>query len=302
MTAIGIEPSPLPAPGPATDAAAGYEITRRTRRPWGLWLGTTWVGVVLLLAVLASLLPLPDPTVNTGSSRILPFTDWTLSHVLGTDANGRSVLSRLIFGARASLAVSFASVVVGVLVGGAIGMIAGYLRGPVDSVIGLLTDGALAFPGLIVLLAFAATIGPGISTLIIGLTFIAIPQFVRISRANTIRFADREFVHAAELVGAKRSRIMFKELLPNVVPSLLAYAVIVLATLIVAESSLSYLGVGIRPPAPSWGRMIADGQRELHRHAALALVPALTLLITVYALNLIGDWARSKFDVGDSRL
>lgn len=275
---------------------------KRVRRRWGVYCAVGWVLLIIVLAIVANLLPISDPTVQVAQPRLHPFVQWTPDTILGTDRNGRSILSRLIFGARASLTVSVLSVILGFFIGGAIGLIAGYVRGATDKGIGIVTDAALAFPALIAMLALAATMGPGIPTLIVGLTFVAVPQMVRIARANTIRFGGREFVQAAELMGASRFRILVRELLPNVVPTLFGYSVIVMATLIVTEAALSYLGVGIRPPAPSWGSMIADGQGELSRHPHQVLIPALTLLITVYSLNVIGDWARSKFDVGESRL
>jgi peptide/nickel transport system permease protein len=288
--------------GSAVTAAVAPPAKPRRPRRVGLWIGLSWVGLVLLLAIFADLLPIADPNVNIGRSRMHPFDSFQLNEILGTDANGRSVLSRLIFGARTSLLVSTASVLFGLVIGGAIGLVAGYLRGLMDRVVGLLTDTLLAFPGLIILLALAATMGPGIRTLVIGLTLVAVPQFARVGRANAIRSANREFVQAARLMGAKPRRVLSREILPNIVPPLLAYAVVVIATLIVAEASLSYLGVGIRPPAPSWGGMISDGQDELRRNPQLVLIPSAVLFITVYAFNLIGDWARSKFDIGDSKL
>ncbi|WP_236795509.1 ABC transporter permease [Amycolatopsis sp. GM8] len=260
------------------------------------------MGLVLLLAIFANLLPLADPGVRVGAARLMPFHGHSADFWLGTDTYGRSVLARLVYGARASLLVATVSTVLGCVVGGILGLVAGYFRGPFDVVMGFLTDTLLAFPGLIMLLALAAAIGPGEKTLIIGLTLIAIPLVARVSRANTIRFASREFVETAQVLGARPGRVLYRELAPNVLPPVLGYSVIVMATLIVAEAALSFLGVGIRPPTPSWGVMIADGQFELYDNPQLVVIPALVLFITVYMLNNIGEWIRGHFDISESKI
>lgn len=272
-------------------------IVRRRRRPRLLvMVAFGWITLLVLAALLAPVLPLADPTVGVGDSRIPPFQMW--SEPLGTDGLGRSVLSRIVFGARASLAVGMLAVAMGLLVGGLLGLMAGYFRKQLDAIIGVLTDAILAFPGLILLLSIGAILGSGLRTVIIGLASLSLPVFVRVTRANTLRFSDREFVQASRLTGASSRRVIVRELLPNVVPPILAYAVVLMATLITAEAAISYLGVGITPPTPSWGGMIADGQFELSRHPFLVFVPATVLALTIFAFSAIGDWGRSLLDVG----
>ena len=170
----------------------------------------------------------------------------------------------------------------------------GYFRGKTDGFIGLLTDSLLAFPALILLLAVVSALDPTVTTISLVLALLTIPAYVRLARANTLVFAQREFVLAARSVGASHWRIIFRELAPNVVRPLLAYGSIIIAVLIVAEASLSYLGVGIQPPTPTWGNMISSGQTELETTPHLIFVPGIGMFLTVLALNRVGDWARAK--------
>lgn len=260
-----------------------------------------WLVVLLLSAVFAETLPLAAPDQDLGIGvRVAPFEQWP--EFLGTDSLGRSVLARIVFGARASLEISVFAVATGFVIGGALGLVAGYARGVTDTVVGTLNDALLAFPGLVFLLSLAAVMGRGVNVLVLGLAFISVPVFLRIARANAIRFASREFVHAARLSGARLPRVLAKELLPNVLPPMVAYAVIVMATLIVLESSLSYLGLGVPPPVPSWGGMIADGQSDLRTSPALVFVPAAVLFLTVLAFNALGDWVQTRMDVVGSKV
>ena len=260
-----------------------------------------WVLAFLFAAISADILPIASPDVDAGIGvRLPPFQNWP--EFLGTDSLGRSTLSRVILGSRTSLAIGVLAVLVGMVVGGLLGLLAGYKRAWIDNLIGTFTDAMLAFPALIFLMALAAVLGRGVGMVIIGLGAVAIPSFLRVARANAIRFSTREFVHAARLSGASVGRILMREILPNIVPPMMAYAVIVMAGLIVAESSLSFLGLGVAPPTPSWGGMIADGRYELRAAPALVFVPAAVLFFTVLSFNVLGDAARRRLDVSNSRL
>jgi peptide/nickel transport system permease protein len=299
-TEAGTTVAELP-PSPARPAWSGPPpaATRRRRR-FAHWIGLGWIGLVVLLAILAGLLPLADPSVDVGAGTIPPFSHWP--EFLGTDRLGRSQLSRTIYGARVSLAVGTASALVGMFVGGAIGVLAGFLQRRFDAAVGILTDAFLAFPALILLIAISAVLTPSISSLVIGLSLVSLPSFVRLTRANTLRFVNREFVLSARAVGARPSRIVLRELVPNVIAPVAAYLPLVTATLIIAESSLSFLGLGILPPTPSWGTMIADGQAYLRNEPFLVFMPAAMLFITVLAINAVGEWLRSRFDSRHSKL
>lgn len=276
--------------------------TPRRRRSFPVFaaLAFGWVGLLCLLALTVQWLPIAEPQASVAEPRLAPFTDW--AHPLGADAQGRDELSRLLYGARSSIGISFLAMAIGLVAGTAVGVLAGYLRGKFDAVVGIFTDAGLAFPGLVLIVGVAAVMGPGTQTLIVGLGAVSFPVFVRVARANTLRFSAREFVHAAHLTGARTIRIIVRELLPNVIPPVLAYAIILMATLITAEASLSFLGLGLQPPTPSWGNMIAEGQYELARYPHLVFVPATVLALTVFSLNVIGDRIIRRLNAGDSKI
>ena len=267
----------------------------RSTRSVVVYLCYAWLILVIAGAVLANLLPLASYATPVGIPRQSP--QWgSLDFLLGTDTLGRSILSRCIYGARVSLVVGAVAGVVGAVIGTTLGMLAGYLGRRVDTVIRLLSDAMLAFPPLILLLALSSILTPSVHTLLIGLTLLVIPSFIRLARANTLRWSAREFVLAARNMGAGRRRILVREIMPNVVPTLAAYLPIVLAALIVAEGSLSFLGMGIPPPQPSWGGMIADGKDAVADFPHLVFIPSLCIFFTVYALNQVGDHLRHRFD------
>lgn len=275
-----VSPPPAPAARPAW-----------TRAPILAWTFAAWGVLVIVLAVLAPVLPLAAPD--------LP--DYTAvsqapggAHLLGTDEYGRDILSRLIWGAQASLQVGFVSVVLGLTVGLVLGMLAGYYRGWVDTVISLVVDVVLAFPALIFIIVLVAIRGPSKEILVIGLGVVMVPTFTRLARANTLVWSKREFVAAATVLGSRRSRTLFREVFPNVLPGLLAYAFTVVAVVMVAEGSLSFLGFGIQPPEASWGTMIAGGRGSLYNAPWIVGFPALALLLTVLSFNFFGDYLRGR--------
>ncbi|GAA3138238.1 ABC transporter permease [Rhodococcus sp. (in: high G+C Gram-positive bacteria)] len=267
----------------------------KKKRSIVVWACYFWLGAVILLAVFANLLPIAEYSVPVGGSRVPP--QWgSLDLLLGTDSYGRSILSRCIHGARVSLVVGVVAGLTGLAIGASLGMLAGYFRGRTDWCLSLVADAMLAFPPLILLLALASILTPSVATILIGLTLVTIPSFLRLARATTISWSSREFVRAAKNLGAGSSRILFKEILPNIVPSMGAFFPIVIAALIVAEGSLSFLGMGIPSPQPSWGGMISDGKSAIATAPHMVFVPAAVIFFTVFALNQIGDHLRSRFD------
>ncbi len=268
------------------------------------WLSAGWLVLVVLLAVFADLLPLAearDPSLTlTQPSRERP--DLFSSHPLGTDSQALDILGGVIYGARVSLQVSLIAVTVGTVIGGLIGVTSGYFRGKLDGGVGILTDTLLAFPPLIFLLAVVTAFEPGVITISLALALLGIPTYTRLARANTLAFAQREFVLAARALGAKPGRIILRELVPNVVRPLLSYSFIIVAVLIVAEASLSFLGVGIQRPTPTWGNMIAAGQGQLETTPHVVFVPGAVMFITVFCLNRVGDKARAAWDPKQSAL
>lgn len=293
MTEIIQQRAPVEAPparAAAAPAAPDVKPVRRRRRDIGAAFGLVWIALVVLAAITADWLPLRDPSEVTNAFSAPPSGDY----LLGTDAIGRDVLSRIVHGARISMAVAIGATSIALVIGVSLGMLAGYFRGAVDSVISLFVNFMLAFPPLIFLIALVTALQPGLVTLVVALALLGVPNFARVARANTIAFADREFVTAAKALGARPLRILTRELLVNVMLPVMSLALVVMATLVVAEGSLSFLGVGIPPPAPSWGGMLAAGRESLSEHPLLVLIPALFFFLTVFAFNRLGDWARGR--------
>lgn len=297
MTTTELDPGTVSVT-PAASVTNG-PARRQRQLPRSAVVSLIWLGLIIVGAIAADVLPIADPNANITPTTTPPLRHWP--EFLGTDQLGRSVLSRLVFGARVSLAVGLASAGLGLVIGVLIGMLAG-VRPRIDHVVGLLTDSVLAFPGIILLLALSAAMGPGFKPLIIGLTAFSIPPFVRLSRANTLVIRHREFVEAARLLGANTPRILFREILPSVIRPVLAYAVVVLAALMVAEASVSFLGLGVVAPTSSWGKMISDGQPQLQHHRELVFVPATVLFLTVYSVGVLGRWLRAKTSPGTAKI
>lgn len=261
-----------------------------------VWFSYSWIVLIVLLAIFAPFLPIPRYDEVAGPSRQAPSFSGPFELWLGTDAVGRSLMSRLIYGAQISLVVGTCAAAIGVTAGITLGLIAGYFRGAADWVITLIADVVLSFPVLVLLLAITAIFSPSIWVLLIGLAVSSVPTFTRLTRANTMAWASRDFVRAAQNMGASNTRVLVREILPNVIPSIAAYLPLVIAALIVAEGSLSFLGLGVPPPTPSWGGMINAGAAVLRSQPYMVFVPAAVLFLTVFALNQAGEHLRQKFD------
>ena len=291
----GVVSSPVDVP-PVGDEEF-EEAPRRSKRKFGVvfWISAVWIAIVVLAALTADILPIPSPSDARFELTNEPPGAEAL---LGTDDIGRDILSRIIYGGRVSLTVGLLAIALGLTVGTAFGLLSGYFRGRVDSAVTVLTDSMLAFPPLVLILALTAALGQSQRNLTIGIGIITIPVFIRLSRANTMVFAQREFVTAAKAMGAKDGRIMFREVLPNVMLPIAAFMFLAMAVVIVAEGSLSFLGLGVPSPTPSWGGMIARGRGELESAPHVALIPSLVMFQTVVSFNFIGDTLRSRLDVG----
>lgn len=268
------------------------------------YLSVSWLVLVLVAAVLADWLPLSEhqDTSKTLATPIKLRPDAFSAHPLGTDNQGLDILGGVVSGARVSITVAIGAALIGILLGGAIGMVAGYFRGRIDSVVGFFVDSTLAFPPIIMLLALATILEPSIRNMTLVLAVLSIPMFVRISRANTMTFAQREFVLASRVLGVKDRWILVRDIFPNVLIPLVSYAFIVVGALIVAEASLSFLGLGIPRPQPTWGNMIAAGQTEISKDPFLVVVPGVVLFLTVFSLNRVGEWIQRKWDPRGGRL
>ncbi|ORL85031.1 ABC transporter permease [Prescottella equi] len=260
-------------------------------------LSCAWLTVLIVAAIAAPLLPLAEheDTTKTLSAKSYVSPSLFSSHPLGTNNFGLDMLARSIYGARSSLIVAVAAVAIGILVGGAIGILAGYFGGWVDRVVGILTNSLLAVPALILLIALASVLQPNLRNVSFALAVLAIPSMVRIARANTLVFSQREFVLAARAMGATRWRVMLREIAPNVALPLLSLGMVMISVMIVAEASLSFLGLGIQPPSPTWGNMISEGQGNVfEQHPYIVLVPGVFLFLTVFSFNMVGEKAQKK--------
>lgn len=268
---------------------------RRSGFGIGVWIAIGWLVLVFALAASADWLPLADPTAMDLIGRL---ATPSAAHLLGTDAFGRDILARAIFGARASLTIGLGAALGGVLVGGALGLMAGYFRGWIERVTVASMDVLFAFPPLVLALAIAAYLGKSLVNLTAIFALLTVPASMRVARAVTLSYAQREFVTAARALGATHLRILLRELLPNIAFPMIVFSLLAVAVIIVAEGALSFIGLGLPAPAPSWGSMIAEGRDSLDTAPHVAFIPALVLFLTVLAFNYIGDRLRAFVDPG----
>jgi peptide/nickel transport system permease protein len=262
---------------------------------------TARAGALVLLAMCLAGLAAPlvapgDPLATTLEERLRPPDG---AHPLGRDALGRDVLTRLLYGARVSFVVGAATLAISLLVGVALGAASGWVGGWLDEALVRIIDVFLAFPGLLLAIALAAVLGPSLSNVVIALSVLGWPSYARLARAEVAGLRRREFVHAAEALGARPARIVLAHVLPLAAPTLLVQATFGMAGAIVAEASLSFLGLGVTPPTPSWGSMIAEGRTFMLVAPHVILFPGLALAATVLALQLLGDGLRDALDVRD---
>jgi peptide/nickel transport system permease protein len=238
-------------------------------------------------------LPVPPPI---GGSVLDSYLDaGSPGHLLGTDPNGNDILSRILHGGRSSLVVAVAVNVLGLLVGGTLGALSGYLGGAVDTVIMRVLDVLIAFPSLVLTLAVAQSLGASQTNTILALAFFSVPAFARISRAATLRLRELPFMAAAQLCGTPGWRVLLRHVAPNITPQLITFGMLGMGIVMVIEGALSFLGLGIPLPAPSWGNMIAQGQQSLSATPMLVVWPCAALFVTVLAFNLLGETLRARW-------
>jgi peptide/nickel transport system permease protein len=271
---------------------------RRLKRRKGAMAGLVVVALFVLVAVFAPLVAPYDPIATSWSAVRKP-PSW--EHWLGTDEVGRDVLSRIIWGARASLSAGLVSVGIALGIGVPLGLLAGYAGGWIDSVLSRIVDAMLAVPFLILAIALAAFLGPSLTNAMIAIGVTATPIFVRLTRGQVLSVKAEDYVEAARAVGNPHWRIAFRHILPNVLPALLVQATLTIATAVIAEASLSFLGLGQQPPAPSWGSMLNAAQRFLVNAPWMAVWPGLAIFVTVLSFNLLGDGLRDALDPRSSR-
>lgn len=278
-------------------AASSPSLVRRigrfARRQKAASFGLAVIAIVVVCAILAPWIAPYDPDEQ---NIVLNLAAPSAEHWLGNDTYGRDTLSRIIWGARVSLFVSFSSILLAMVVGGALGVIAGYHGGRTDRVIMAVMDVLLSFPSLVMGLLVVAVLGPTMTNLIIAIAFTAVAPFARIARAPTLSIRNREFVDAGRSFGMSDHRIMLRYILPNIADEIVVLGTLWLATAVRTEASLSFIGLGVRPPTPTWGGMIRDGFENMLDSPWLVVMPSLAILTVMIALNLIGDGLRDATD------
>jgi peptide/nickel transport system permease protein len=281
---------------------AGTEPGALSRRAQGGWLSpgiAIPAGLLILILGACFLWPLvyPVPKPVGGSvldSGLPPFSP---GHLLGTDPVGNDIFSRILFGGRVSFEVGFGTTGIGLAAGGLLGVIAAVSGGIIDAIVMRVLDVLIAFPSLVLALAIAEGLGPSELHVIWALSFFSVPAFGRIARAATLALRGQTFMLAARLSGTKGWRIVLRHIVPNIMPRLMTFALLGVGIAVILEGALSFLGLGIPPPAPSWGSMIAQGQGTMSASPYLVLIPSAFLFVTVVSLNLLGDALRRRWDV-----
>ncbi len=281
-----------PAPGDA-QASANVRMLRQVFRTRVTVIGTAIVVVLVVFALIVGFLPLEDP-YQMGT--VLKAPPGTPDHILGTDAFGRDMLSRVAYGTRVSLVIAIAVVGISGVLGSALGLLVGYYGGLLDSVISRIFDVIFSFPGLLFFLVIMSTLGAGVEMAIIALTIGSIPTFGRLMRERVLAQRERPYVDAARMMGASDRYIMLVHILPNSLTPVMVEAALAIPGVILTEAGLSYLGLGVPPPIPSWGKMIAEGQNLLEIAPWISLIPGFMILLATLGFNLLGDGLRDFFD------
>lgn len=283
------------------NAPATPNLVRRVRlRLRSYPLIPAFVLLVLLIfpAITADWLAPHDPVHGSVKDRRQPpvFFGGTWKYPLGTDRIGRDILSRIMYGARVSLSISLVGIFVGGIIGATLGMLAGFFGGWIDTVIMRLVDISLALPAILLALVLAAATGPSFQTIIVVVAFVLWALYARQVRGEVLSIRERDFVARARVAGASRARIMARHILPNVTNTIIVLATLQVGSVIILEAALSFLGLGIPRPTPAWGIMVADGRQLIVSAWWISFFPGLAITLTVFSLNLLGDWLRDRLD------
>ena len=255
------------------------------------------LGVLVLIAAACFIGPLVLPIASStgGSIVVANRAVFSAGHLLGTDPSGNDNLSKVLYGGRVSLEVGFATVFIGLVVGGGLGAIAGQRGGWAELLISRLFDALLSFPALVLAIVIASYLGPSELHVIYAISFFSIPAVGRLARANTLRIRSSTFFSAARISGAGEWSILWRHIAPNILPALLTFSFLSVSVSIIAEAALSFLGLGVPPPNPSWGNMLALGEQYLDLRPVLLFIPAIAIFLTILSLNLAGDALRARW-------
>ncbi len=280
-------------PAKMTDKSMRSKALERFRRNRLAVIGFALIAIFVLVAIFASLIAPFDPIQQNYDQLLKPpsFTHW-----FGTDNLGRDVLSRVIYGTRVSLTAGVVAVSLAALIGVSLGLLAGFLGGVTDNIIMRLIDAMLAFPFLVLAISLAAILGPSLQNAMLAIAVVSIPVFARVTRGQVLSERERDYVQAAKALGANDLRIMLQHVLPNIAGPIIIQCTLSIAGAILAESSLSFLGLGVQPPTPSWGEMLNVARGYLRDAPWTAIAPGVLIFIAVLAFNLLGDGLRDALD------
>jgi peptide/nickel transport system permease protein len=294
--------NPLDFVGGERKAARWQKVLRKLLENKGAVFGLIMVLGIILSAAFAPLLSPHDPILQDVEKRLIPPIGQEGAdpqYLLGTDHLGRDIVSRLIYGARISIVVSVSAVALSAVLGTLIGLLSGFYGGKVDNIFMRIADVQLAFPFILLAIAIIAVLGPNLQNIIIVMGITGWVIYARVVRAEILSLREKEYVLAVRALGGSNSRIIFKHLLPNVMPPIIVIITLEMARMIIMEAALSFLGLGIQPPTPTWGGMLADGRVYLSTSWWLATFPGLVIMLVVLGINLLGNWLR---DILDPRL
>jgi peptide/nickel transport system permease protein len=283
---------------PALASTGAVDAPRRDRR-WPPSFPLAIVSILIVCALGAPVLAPRSPVEGSLGERLIPpmgMEGWKAEHPLGTDRHGRDVLSRLVYGARISLSVSVVGILLTGTLGSLIGLVAGFYGGWTEAVLMRLVDVSLSLPGILIAVLLSVAFEPSFTNVIIVVIFLLWPSYARLTRGETLGLKQQDFVALARTAGCSNGTIMFRHIVPNLIPSILVLATLHVGYVIVLEAALSFLGVGIPPPTPSWGVMVADGRGLIERAWWVSILPGIAILVTVLSLNMLGDWVRDRLD------
>ena len=283
---------------PALASLDAVDAPRRDRR-WPPSIPLVIVSLLVVCALGAPVLAPRSPVEGSLGERLIPpmgMEGWKAEHPLGTDRHGRDVLSRLVYGARISLSVSVVGILLTGALGSLIGLVAGFYGGWTEAVLMRLVDVSLSLPGILIAVLLSVAFEPSFTNVIIVVIFLLWPSYARLTRGETLGLKQQDFVALARTAGCSNRTIMFRHIVPNLIPSILVLATLHVGYVIVLEAALSFLGVGIPPPTPSWGVMVADGRGLIEQAWWVSILPGIAILVTVLSLNILGDWVRDRLD------
>lgn len=283
--------------------SAEWHVIWRSGSRWSVLIALIILGLTIISALFAAWLAPHDPTIGQLSARMVP-PSWleggSAEYLLGTDMLGRDIFSRLLHGSRISLVLASAAVGIGALIGCSLGILAGYTGGRVDSVIMRITDMALGLPMVLMAIVIVALAGASLLNILLVVSFLLWPYYARQLRGTALQIQQEDFVLLARISGCGHLRIMLRHVLPNAMPTILVLATVQVSVVILLESSLSFLGVGVPPPTPAWGLMVSEGRDVIAQAWWVSFWPGVAISMTVFAITILGDHLRDRFDPGSS--